>query len=62
MTSDLTTRLTCHTFISSPTSAFPCFMSMRKVVLTLTNKSAEIYLSMAGAKLYNDMGLSWFQS
>jgi hypothetical protein len=30
-------------------------LSMRKVVSTLTSKSAEIYLSMAGAKQHNDM-------
>jgi hypothetical protein len=30
------------------------FMSVRKVVLTLTSKSAEIYLSMAGAKQLGD--------
>jgi hypothetical protein len=33
---------------------------MWKVVPTLTSKSAEIYLSMAGAKQHNDTSLSWF--
>jgi hypothetical protein len=37
-------------------------LSVRKVVPTLTSKSAEIYLSMDGAKQHNDTGLSWFQS
>jgi hypothetical protein len=36
-------------------------LSVRKVVPTLTSKSAEIYLSMAGAKQHNDTGLSWFR-
>jgi hypothetical protein len=31
-------------------------LSVRKVVPTLTSTSAEIYLSMAGAKQHNDMG------
>jgi hypothetical protein len=31
-------------------------MSVRKVVPTLTIKSAKIYLSMAGAKQYEDTG------
>jgi hypothetical protein len=35
-------------------------LSVQKVVPTLTSKSAEIYLSMAGAKQHNDTGLSWF--
>jgi hypothetical protein len=34
---------------------------VRKVVPTLTIKSAEIYLSMAGSKQHNDTGLSWFR-
>jgi hypothetical protein len=34
---------------------------VRKVIPTLTSKSAEIYLSMAGAKQHNDKGLSWFR-
>jgi hypothetical protein len=34
---------------------------MRKVVPTLTSKSAEIYLSMAGAKQLVTLGLSWFR-
>jgi hypothetical protein len=34
---------------------------VRKVVPTLTSKSVEIYLSMAGAKQHNDTGLSWFR-
>jgi hypothetical protein len=33
-------------------------LSVRKVVLTLTSKSAEIYVSMVGAKRHNDTGLS----
>jgi hypothetical protein len=37
------------------------YLSVRKVVPTLTSKSAEIYLSMAGAKQHNDTGLSWFR-
>jgi hypothetical protein len=36
-------------------------LSVRKVVPTLTSKSAEIYLSMAGAKQLVTRGLSWFQ-
>jgi hypothetical protein len=32
-----------------------------KVVPTLTSKSAEIYLSMAGAKQLVTRGLSWFR-
>jgi hypothetical protein len=36
-------------------------LSVQKVVLTLTSKSAEIYLSMAGAKKHNDTGFSWFR-
>jgi hypothetical protein len=39
----------------------PCLLSVRKVVPTITSKSAEIYLSMAGAKQHNDTGLSWFR-
>jgi hypothetical protein len=45
-------------------SVFPYLarqLSVRKVVLTLTSKSAKIYLSMAGAKQHNDTGLSWFR-
>jgi hypothetical protein len=34
---------------------------VRKVVPTLTSKSAEIYLSMAGAKQLGDIDLSWFR-
>jgi hypothetical protein len=37
------------------------FVSMRKVVSTLTSKSAEIYLSMVGAKQLVTRGLSWFR-
>jgi hypothetical protein len=36
-------------------------LSVRKVVPTLTSKSAEIYLSMAGAKQLVTRGLSWFR-
>jgi hypothetical protein len=36
-------------------------LSVRKVVPTLTSKSAEIYHSMAGAKQLVTRGLSWFQ-
>jgi hypothetical protein len=36
-------------------------LSVRKVVSTVTSKSAEIYLSMAGAKKHNNTGLSWFR-
>jgi hypothetical protein len=36
-------------------------VSVRKVVSTLTSKSAEIYLSMAGAKQLATQGLSWFR-
>jgi hypothetical protein len=35
---------------------------VRKVVPTLTSKSAEIYLSMVDAKQQNYKGLSWFRS
>jgi hypothetical protein len=34
------------------------YVSVRKVVPTLTSKSAEIYLSMAGAKQLVTLGLS----
>jgi hypothetical protein len=37
-------------------------LSVRKVVPTLTSKSAEIYLSMAFAKQLVTRGLSWFRS
>jgi hypothetical protein len=36
-------------------------LSVCKVVPTLTSTSAEIYLSMAGAKQLGDRGLSWFR-
>jgi hypothetical protein len=36
-------------------------LSVRKVVPTLTSKSAEIYLSMAGAKQQVTRDLSWSQ-
>jgi hypothetical protein len=36
-------------------------LSLRKVVPTLTSKSAEIYLSMAGAKQLATLSLSWFR-
>jgi hypothetical protein len=36
-------------------------LPVRKVVPTLTSKSAEIYLSMAGAKQLMTRGLSWFR-
>jgi hypothetical protein len=36
-------------------------LSVRKVVPTLTSKSAEIYLSMVGAKQLVTRGLSWFR-
>jgi hypothetical protein len=36
-------------------------LSVRKVVPTLTSKSAEIYLSMVGAKQLVSRGLSWFR-
>jgi hypothetical protein len=36
-------------------------LSVRKVVPTLTSKSADIYLSMAGAKQQMTRGLSWFR-
>jgi hypothetical protein len=35
-------------------------LSVRKVVLTPTSKSTEIYLLMAGAKQQMTRGLSWF--
>jgi hypothetical protein len=34
---------------------------VRKVDPTLNSKSAEIYLSMAGAKQLDDTDLSWFR-
>jgi hypothetical protein len=37
-------------------------LSVRKVVPTLTTKSAEIYLSMVGAKQLVTLCLSWFRS
>jgi hypothetical protein len=36
-------------------------LSVQKVVPTLTSTSAEIYLSMAGAKKLVTRGLSWFR-
>jgi hypothetical protein len=36
-------------------------LSVRKVVPTLTSKSVEIYLLMAGAKQLVTRGLSWFR-
>jgi hypothetical protein len=36
-------------------------LSVQKVVPTLTSTSAEIYLSMAGAKQLLTRGLSWFR-
>jgi hypothetical protein len=36
-------------------------VSVRKLVLTLTSKSAKIYLSMVGAKQLVTRGLSWFR-
>jgi hypothetical protein len=36
-------------------------LSVWKVFLTLISKSAEIYLSMVGAKQHNDTSLSWFR-
>jgi hypothetical protein len=36
-------------------------LTVRKVVPTLTSKSVEIYLSMAGAKQLVTRGLSWFR-
>jgi hypothetical protein len=38
-----------------------CQLSVRKVVSTVTSKSAEIYLSMASAKQIVTRGLSWFR-
>jgi hypothetical protein len=37
-------------------------LSVRKVVPTLTSESAELCLSMAGAKQLVTRGLSWFRS
>jgi hypothetical protein len=37
------------------------FLSVQKVVPTLTSKSVEIYLLMAGAKQLVTRGLSWFR-
>jgi hypothetical protein len=45
--------------------AFPYLtrqLSVRKVVPTLTSKSAKIYLSMVGAKQLVTRDLSWFRS
>jgi hypothetical protein len=36
-------------------------LSVQKVVQTLTSKSAEIYISMVGAKQLVTRGLSWFR-
>jgi hypothetical protein len=44
----------------SPTS-LRMRVSVRKVVPTLTSKSAEIYLLMVGAKQLVTPGLSWFR-
>jgi hypothetical protein len=35
---------------------------VRKVVPTLTSRSAEIYLSMAGAEQLVTLDLSWFRT
>jgi hypothetical protein len=42
--------------ISAQLPYLACQLSVRKVVPTLTSKSADIYLSMAGAKQHNDTG------
>jgi hypothetical protein len=51
--------------VESWSSAQPPYLarqlSVQKVVPTLTSKSAEIYLSMAGAKQLMTQGLSWFR-
>jgi hypothetical protein len=39
----------------------PAQVSVRKVVPTLTSESAEIYLSMVGAKQLVTHDLSWFR-
>jgi hypothetical protein len=39
---------------------YAMYLSVRNVVPTLTSKSAEIHLSMAGAKQLVTRGLSWF--
>jgi hypothetical protein len=36
-------------------------LTVRKVIPTLTSKSAKIGLLIAGAKQHNDTGLSWFR-
>jgi hypothetical protein len=46
---------------SSEETTISFILSVSKVVPTLTSKSTEIYLSMAGSKQHNDSGLSWFR-
>jgi hypothetical protein len=61
----------CHMVISisidlyimliSISRIYVCHLSIRKVIPTLTSTSAEIYLSMVGAKQLVTRGLSWFR-
>jgi hypothetical protein len=53
--------MACGKLIFSTTPYLARQLSVRKVVLTLTSTSAEIYLSMTGAKQLVTRGLSWFR-
>jgi hypothetical protein len=57
----ITIEMAGRKLISAQLPYPPRQLSVRKVVPTLTSKSAETYLSMAGAKQHNDTGLSWFR-
>jgi hypothetical protein len=48
--------------ISARSTYLACQLSVRKLVPTLTSKSAEIGLSMAGASNTMTGGLFWFRS
>jgi hypothetical protein len=50
----LLTLLTSSTRNGYKINLYQRHLSVRKVVLTLTSTSAEIYLSMAGAKQHDD--------
>jgi hypothetical protein len=52
----ITIEMGCGKMIFSTLPYLAHQLSVRKVVSTLTSKSAEIYLSMAGAKQHKDTG------
>jgi hypothetical protein len=54
----ITIEMAGRKLISAQLPYPPRQLSVRKVVPTLTSKSAETYLSMVGAKQHNETGLS----